>query len=184
VVQGCGPVGLASTLLAGLSAARQVIVVGDPDHRLGAARRLGATETIALASTTEEERADIVRRATDGRGADVVLECAGRPAAFGEAMRLLAPDGALVVLGLFSGRGTVELDPYRLNNLSQRIIGTLGALDQRDYLTAVQLAVRFGESLAFSEFVTHRFPLERTAEAIDAMRTGAAIKAVVTPSER
>jgi Zn-dependent alcohol dehydrogenase len=183
VVQGCGPVGLACTLLAGLSAARQVLVIGDPDHRLGAARRLGATDTVALGSTTAEERLDHVRRVTDGRGADVVLECAGRPEAFGEAMDLLAPNGTLVVLGLFSGAGTVELDPYRLNNLSQRIVGTLGAFDQRDYLTAIELAVRFGEPLRFAELVTHRFPLERTADAIDSMRTGRAIKAVVTPGE-
>ena len=37
VVQGCGPVGLAATLLAGLTAARQVIVIGAPDKRLVAA---------------------------------------------------------------------------------------------------------------------------------------------------
>ena len=78
VVQGCGPVGLASTFLAGLSAARQIIVIGAPDHRLAAAHRLGATRTMPLESTTVDERLDAVRQATEGRGADVVLECAGR----------------------------------------------------------------------------------------------------------
>ena len=56
VVQGCGPVGLASTFLAGLTAARQVIVIGAPDNRLAAAARLGATTTIAFERTTVAER--------------------------------------------------------------------------------------------------------------------------------
>jgi 5-exo-hydroxycamphor dehydrogenase len=183
VVQGCGPVGLASTMLAGLSAARQVLVIGAPERRLAAARRLGATRTIPLETTTAEERLDIVRQATEGRGADVVLECAGRIPAFGEAMQMLAPNGAVVVLGLFSGHGTVELDPFRLNNLSQRIIGTLGAYDLNDYLTVIRLAERFGPSLAFPDLITHRFPLARTEAAIDSMRTGDAIKAVVVPGD-
>jgi threonine dehydrogenase-like Zn-dependent dehydrogenase len=183
VVQGCGPVGLASTFLAGLSAARQVIVIGAPDHRLDAARRLGATRTIPLESTTADQRLEVVRQATEGTGADVVLECAGRKPAFGEAMQLLAQHGSLVVLGLYSGHGTVELDPFRLNNLSQRIIGTLGAFDLDDYVTVIRLAERFGEQLGFSDLITHRFPLSRTEDAIASVRAGDAIKAVVLPGE-
>ena len=75
----------------------------------------------------------------------------------------------------------MELDPFRLNNLSQRIIGTLGALDMSDYLTAIRLAERFGTSLGFPDLVTHRFPLAQTREAIASMRSGDAIKAVVVP---
>src|SRR5690606_15608373 len=140
VVQGCGPVGLATTMLAALSPARQVIVIGAPDHRLAAAQRLGATRTVPLETTTPDERLAIVRDATEGRGADVVLECAGRTWAFGEAMQMLAPNGAAVLLGLFSDHGTVELDPFCLNNLSQRIIVTLGAFDMSDYVTVIRLA--------------------------------------------
>jgi 5-exo-hydroxycamphor dehydrogenase len=183
VVQGCGPVGLASTLLAGLSAARQVIVIGAPANRLEAARRLGATRTIELEATTVAERVAAVRDATDGRGADVVLECAGRTPAFGEALQLLAPNGSLVVLGLYSGHGTVELDPFRLNNLSQRIIGSLGCVDDSDYLTVIRLAERFGDQLGFTDLITHRFPLTRTEDAIASVRTGEAIKAVVVPGD-
>lgn len=48
VIQGCGPVGLAATLLSHLAGAGQVIVVGAPQHRLAMARRLGATALINL----------------------------------------------------------------------------------------------------------------------------------------
>ena len=56
VIQGCGPVGLAVTVLASLALARQVIVIGEPPHRLEAAETLGATTTIRLTTTSVPER--------------------------------------------------------------------------------------------------------------------------------
>jgi threonine dehydrogenase-like Zn-dependent dehydrogenase len=182
VVQGCGPVGLASILLSSLSAARQVIVIGAPDNRLEAARTLGATHTIPFETTTVEERAETIRAMTDGLGAEVVIEATGRKPAFGEGIDLLADSGRYLILGLYSGHGTVELDPFKLNNNSLRVIGSLGPTHHSDYLTVIRLAQRFGERLAFPDLITHRFPLSRTEDAIAAMRSGEAIKAIVLPS--
>ena len=181
VVQGCGPVGLASVFLASLSPARQVIVIGAPDNRLEAARNLGATTTISLETTTAEERADVVRSLTDGRGAEVVVEAAGQKAAFGEGLGLLAESGRYLILGLYSGHGTVELDPFKLNNNSLSIIGSLGGTHHSDYLTVIQLAQRYGQQLRFADLITHRFPLSELEGAVAAMRSGNAIKAVVVP---
>src|SRR5262245_44080409 len=66
VVQGCGPVGLAATLLARIAGARRIIVIGAPERRLAMARRLGATETINLETmTAEEERVRYVHELTE-----------------------------------------------------------------------------------------------------------------------
>jgi threonine dehydrogenase-like Zn-dependent dehydrogenase len=182
VVQGCGPVGLSATLLAGLTLARQVIVIGDPTDRLAAATVLGATSTIPLARTTVEQRRARVLDLTDGRGAEVVIECAGRMEAFGEGMGLLADQGRYVVLGIYSGHGTVQLDPVGLNNRSQAIIGSMGPTTLNDYRTTIQLAQRHGERLRRAGLVTHRFGLANLEEAISVARSGEAIKAVVVPS--
>jgi threonine dehydrogenase-like Zn-dependent dehydrogenase len=48
VIQGAGPVGLAATLIARFSGAREIIVVGAPKRRLEMARQFGATATINL----------------------------------------------------------------------------------------------------------------------------------------
>jgi 5-exo-hydroxycamphor dehydrogenase len=182
VVQGCGPVGLSVTVLAGLTLARQVIVIGDPADRLAAAKVLGATTTIALATTTVEERRASVLDLTDGRGAEVVIECAGRMEAFGEGMGLLADEGRYVVVGIYSGHGTVALDPVLLNNRSLAIIGSMGPTTLRDYRTTIQLAQRHGERLRLADLVTHRFGLASVERAIGVARSGEAIKAVVVPS--
>jgi len=181
VVQGSGPVGLASTLVASLSPARQVIVIGAPANRLAAARVLGASTTVPLESTTVDERRAIVHDLTGGRGADVVVEAAGRMEAFPEGMGLLADRGRYVVLGLYSGHGTVALDPIELNNRSLSIIGSMGPAVLTDFLSTIHLAQRHGARLAFTDLVTHRFPLSATEEAIATARAGAAIKAIVLP---
>ena len=182
VVQGCGPVGLAATVLAGLSSASQIIVIGDPSDRLAAATRLGATVTIPLAGTTPADRRERVLELTGGRGAEVVIECAGRMEAFAEGMDLLGAGGRYLVMGIYSGRGGVELDVVRLNNLSQRVIGTMGPTSHADYLTTIHLAQRHGERLGFADLITHRFGLERLEDAIGVAGRGESIKTVVLPS--
>jgi 5-exo-hydroxycamphor dehydrogenase len=182
VVQGCGPVGLSVTLLSDLALARQVIVIGDPPSRLAAASALGATATIPLEGTTVEDRRDLVFELTGGRGADAVIECTGRMEAFDEGMGLLADDGRYVVLGIYSGHGTVRLDPVQVNNRNLAVIGSLGPATFADYRTTVQLAQRHGERLHLADLITHRFGLRQLDEAIDVARRGEAIKAVVVPS--
>jgi threonine dehydrogenase-like Zn-dependent dehydrogenase len=134
-----------------------------------------------LERTTPEERADLVRSMTEGRGADVIIEAAGRKAAFDEGIELLAEGGRYLILGLYSGHGKVELDPFRLNNNSQSVIGSLGGTHHSDNLAVIRLAQRFGRRLGFADLITHRFPLANAEQAIATMRSGEAIKAVVLP---
>lgn len=181
VVQGSGPVGLAATMLAALSHAGQVIVIGDPANRLGAAQRMGATTILSLEDTSEKERAQAVRDLTGGRGADVVIEAAGHLSAFGEGLDLLGFDGRYLVLGLWSGHGTVPVDPFRLTNLSIRIIGSLG-VRVGTHRRALKLIEAHHERLDLASLVTHSFPLRELESAIGATRRGDAIKSVVTPS--
>ncbi|KAL4733360.1 5-exo-hydroxycamphor dehydrogenase [Aspergillus similis] len=180
IIQGAGPVGLACTLLASLAGARIIIVIGDPAHRLTAATSLGATHVLSVSSTTVQERAQYIDKATAGRGADVVIEAAGVPAAFSEGFDLLGPNGQYLILGLYSGKSVCAVDPVRINNLNLRIIGSLGA-EPSHYHQTIQIADIHAERVGLSSFVTHTFPLKRLEEAIETVRQGTPIKAVVTP---
>lgn len=181
VVQGCGPVGLASTMLASLSFARQIIVIGEPASRRAAAERLGASTVISLAETTEEERKALIWDLTDGRGADLVIEATGRINAFDEGISLLADQGRYLVLGLYSGHQKVSFDPIRLNNHSLSVIGSMGPTTLDDYRTTVHLMARHSERLGIADLVTHRFGLRDLEAAIAVARDGVAIKAIVLP---
>ncbi|CAK7234163.1 hypothetical protein SEUCBS140593_008848 [Sporothrix eucalyptigena] len=181
VVQGSGPVGLASTLLASLAGAHSVTVIGDPAHRLGVAARLGATCTLSVSDTTVEQRTEKIRQITKGRGASIVVEAAGAAAAFPEGFNLLGMNGRYLIMGLYSGKAVVPVDAVRINNLNLKIIGSLG-LDIDGYRETVEIAAKQGPRLNFGDLVTHRFPLERLEEALLLVGQGTPIKAVIVPN--
>jgi threonine dehydrogenase-like Zn-dependent dehydrogenase len=181
VVQGSGPVGLAITLLAALSPAQRVIVIGAPRRRLDRASALGATDLISIEETTPAARRERVLDLTDGRGADVVFEAAGRLEAFTEGIPLLARRGRYVVTGLYSGSGTVPFNPVVINNRNLTIVGSLYSSPEMTY-RALQLVARHGDRLDFAALVDRRFALEQTEEAIATAVRGEATKAVLDMS--
>src|SRR5439155_9361088 len=92
VVVGCGPVGLMAVLCAAKVAGVLLAVDGVPERR-ALAERLGA----AVAAPEDAESA--VAEATDGLGADVVIEAAGSPGALDLALRLARGRGTVSVVG-------------------------------------------------------------------------------------
>jgi threonine dehydrogenase-like Zn-dependent dehydrogenase len=181
-VQGCGPVGLAATLLARASGAGEVIVLGAPARRLEMARRLGATATIDLEQVkSPEERVRRVREWTGGRGAEVVIEATGAVPAFGEGIQLAAKGGRYLIVGLWSAPGTVQVEPRYLNNMNLRIIGT-ALFEARHVHGAIQVARRHHRDLPMAEAVTHRFALAESQKALEAVAALQSVKAVIQPA--
>ncbi|MDX2701437.1 zinc-binding dehydrogenase [Streptomyces sp. PA03-6a] len=180
IVQGSGPVGLAATLLAHLAGAGSVTVLGAPAKRLAMAGRLGATTTIDVTKTDEHERAAAVMEITDGRGADVIIEAAGRVPAFTEGLPLVATDGTYVILGLWSARGTSPVEPRHLNNRNIRVIGSAYTTPRHMYDT-IRITRMCHQRFPLAEMVTHRFSLEQAQDALDAVGRGEPLKAVIVP---
>ncbi|MDR5701609.1 zinc-binding dehydrogenase [Agromyces aerolatus] len=180
VVQGAGPVGIAAAMVASLSPARHVIVIGAPAHRLELAREFGATVAIDLGATSAEERLARVHELTDGRGADVVIEAAGVADAFPEGVSLLARHGRYLLSGLYSGTREVAFNPVPITLKSARIIGNLGSRPEVG-LQALRFVQANRDRFPFARVVTHRYDLADVAGALAAMRDGTAVKAVVTP---
>ncbi len=178
VIQGAGPVGLAATVLAVRAGAR-VIVIGAPRNRLEIALQLGGSDVIDLESSTPADRKARILEATQGRGPGLVIEAAGHISAFDEGMDLVASHGRYLIMGLYSGRTTTPFNPVTINNRNLTIIGSLG-YPPKALARTVELA---GEPVAagFPSLITHRFPLERTDEAIATAARGEGVKVVVSP---
>ena len=176
VVQGSGPVGLMGLLLARDAGAGRVIVVGAPASRLALARAFGADETIDITTTTAAERIARVLALTDGRGADVVLECAGVPAAVAEGLELTRVNGRYLIAGHYGDAGTVPLNPHLINKKQLLITGAWSA-SNKHFLRGIHLM----RKLPIDKLVTHRFGLAEVDDALIAMERQEALKPVIVP---
>jgi L-iditol 2-dehydrogenase len=180
VVLGAGPVGQSLIALSSAAGAGQVIAIGDPADRLAFATRMGATHTIGL-DVPAEARAAEVRRLTGGRGADIVLEAAGAPAAVTQALDLVRDGGRVVVVGQYSDHGDTPLNPHRqINRTHVEIRGVWGS-DYSHFHRAVEFAAAWGERIPWAEQVSGRYPLERVQEALEAVEQRRVLKALVVP---
>ena len=180
-VQGSGPVGLSAAVLARLSGAGAVIVLGDPTERLATARAFGADETNQVTGTTPEERIERVREATGGRGADVTIEATGVPAAVPEGMRMTRDGGRLVVVGQYTDAGDATFNPHAdINRRHLDVRGTWG-FDYSHLHRAMELVARHGEEVRWERTITRAYGLGEMDAALDAVEAGAVVKAVVRP---
>ncbi len=176
-IQGAGPLGLLATAVAAVSGARRIIVVGAPDARLDLAREFGATDTISIERAGPEERLDAVRALTNGRGADVVMEFTGHPAAFGEGLELVAKGGRYLVVGQL-GEGATTIKPSTIVKKNIRVIGSFSGA-ARDYFTALDFMSRHHETIPFHKMITGRYRLDEVNTALDRMKRLEEIKPLI-----
>lgn len=107
VVLGLGLVGNLALQLAKLSGGMPVVGVDAYDYRLGISQRCGADNVLNL---TQVDLEDSVKHATNGKGADIVIEASGNPQAITTALQLVGRYGRVIILG--SPRGTTEVNFY------------------------------------------------------------------------
>jgi threonine dehydrogenase-like Zn-dependent dehydrogenase len=165
-VLGAGPVGLQCAALASLSGAGKVIVSGAPADRLEVAKKFGADHVIDIQNTQEADRTEMVRKLTDGRGADVVIEACGVPRAVKEALQMVRDQGRVAVVGQYTDRGEVEINPHSdINRKHVDIRGVWGS-DFSHLHRGVRLLERFQQRVPWRELAKKVYPLERAAEAL------------------
>ncbi|MBW8269630.1 Zn-dependent alcohol dehydrogenase [Caldovatus aquaticus] len=175
MVIGAGAVGLAAVQGARLAGAARVIAVDPNPQRRALAAEMGATD---LCDPAAQDPAALARALTEGRGADVVIEAAGVPAAFRASVECVRPGGQVVWLGKV---GVNEEVAFRWGALMQekRITRSSygGARPQQDF-PALARAYLDG-ALKLDALVTARIRLEEINEGFAALKRGAAIRSVV-----
>ncbi len=182
VVQGSGPVGLNAAIFAQLRGAERVFVVGAPRARLEAALRLGAAEVLDLGQVPRaEDRVAFVRDRTAGRGADVVVEASGNPAAVVEGLEMVRDAGRYVVVGQYTDAGEVSLSPHRhVNRRHATILGCWG-YEYTHLHRAVAMMAKHRERFRWAELVTRSYALAAAGEALSDMEHLAVVKAIIRP---
>jgi L-iditol 2-dehydrogenase len=181
VVLGVGPLGMCFLMKARMLGAGTIIAVDLSEYRLDFAKRLGADHVIKADNTSIHERLQMIRDLTSGRGADVVIECAGVPTAVREALDMLRIGGLLVEAGNFSDMGEVKISPHRhLCAKNVRILG-VGGDEPAAYGPSMRQMARYMRHYPLREFVTHRFGLKQVEAAMKKSMTQESMKVVIDP---
>nr|WP_090275625.1 NAD(P)-dependent alcohol dehydrogenase [Mycolicibacterium komanii]CRL68639.1 theronine dehydrogenase-like Zn-dependent dehydrogenase [Mycolicibacterium komanii] len=165
LVTGAGPIGIVVTQLARAYGATD-IVVSDPDEaRRRRATAFGATEVL---DPTAQQITDL--------GVDAFIDASGAATAVADGIRAVRPAGRVVLVG--SGAESMELPTQVIQNRELVLTGVFR------YANTWPTAIALVESgrVDLDAMVTARFPLERTAEALDSDRTPGSVKSVVTVS--
>jgi L-iditol 2-dehydrogenase len=159
-VIGCGPVGLLILKLVELSGASKIYGLDLHQWRVNKARSWGATEAWRVEPGFDP--AATVTEATGGRGVDVVFEAAWADASVATAGDMVRPGGRLVLVGIPGD------DRLVLNHSTFRRKGLTIFMSRRmkhTYPRAIELAE--SGTLDLDDLVSHRFELERAAEAFE-----------------
>lgn len=175
-VVGCGGVGLNCVQGAALAGALPLVAIDVAGDKLEQARAFGATETIDAAAGKVAARAFAM---TDGRGFDVVMTATGNARAIEEALPLLAPDGALVAVGMPPADERVGLAATRLSHYGQSILGCkMGGARLRIDVPKLFRLYRSGR-LKLDELISSRRPLAGINASIELARRSRDLRHVI-----
>jgi len=181
VVLGAGPLGMCFLMKARMLGAGTIIAVDLSDYRLNFAKRLGADQVINAAKASKVERLKMVKEWTHGRGADMVIECAGVPQAIPEALEMLRVGGLLVEAGNFSDLGNISLSPHRHLCAKNARILAVGGEEPAAYGPSMRQMARYMKHYPLREFVTHRFGLRDVETAVQKSIEMESMKVVLEP---
>jgi L-iditol 2-dehydrogenase len=158
-VFGCGPIGLLVLQVAQSEGASEVLITEPLAGRRAAALARGASEW------------------KPGDEVDVAFECAGENAAVEDAIAAVRPGGRVVLAGIpDDDRTAFQASVARRKGLTIKLVRRM----KHTYPRAIRLVA---EGLVdVRSLATHRFPLERTAEAFGVLETRAGMKVIVEPT--
>jgi threonine 3-dehydrogenase len=174
LVTGCGPIGLMSIAICQVAGATRVIATDVNAERRAMAKALGADVVL---DPVADDVVGRVRGLTDGNGVDVVLEMSGAEPAIRQGFEAVTNGGRVSLLGLPSRPVTLDLN----NAIIFKGIRVYGITGRRMFDTWYRTSALLAQGLDLSPIVTHRFPLERFAEAFDLVAAGHAGKVVLLP---
>jgi L-iditol 2-dehydrogenase len=148
------------------SGAAQVIAVDLSKARLEIASQLGATTCIKAPDPTLE---DIVLGLTSGRGVDAVIECAGTPETWLQAVELVRKGGRLT---------DIALDTHKIHYGELTLLGTHGGTPL-DALRAFELIT--SGVINTEVLISDEVGLDQVEEALVRMGRGEVIKVAINP---
>lgn len=171
-VFGCGTIGLLIIQLAKLSGATNIIATDILQHRVDAANALGAKHAILVED--DQRGTKQVFEASQQRGLDVAFEVAGAQQAMEAAVASVAAGGKLILVGIpADDKTSFPAGLARRKGLTIKLVRRM----KHTYPRAIELVSQ--RLVDVRSLVTHRFPLEQSAQAFETAQKRAGIKVVI-----
>lgn len=162
LVIGQGPIGILLASLARRSGAAVLTSDLYPErHRVAAA--------FGLDRPIDASKEDVVaraRQATEGRGADAVILAVGGNSLIATAVEAARPGGK-VMLFAQTQHGEATIDPGAVCLDEKSLVGSYSASVEIQDEAAKIVLEGYAEGFDLTRLVSHRFPLERAAEAME-----------------
>lgn len=178
---GCG-LGILHAAAAHYRGGAPVIVIGHNDKRMNAAREAGADILIDIDKV--DDPVVEVKKLTEGRGADYVVESVGKPETYTQAFQMVRPGGTVAAFGITAEEDTIPLRPFDLVLGEKKVTGSCAGVGN-DWTDAIAL-LQYGRIRPQNMF-SLAVPLEQLEETLKEMQGNRdLIKVFVSPelSER
>lgn len=165
-VVGVGPIGLMAIAVAKACGSGTIMAVDINPYRLEMAKTMGAD---VIVNSKEVNSVQAIREATNGEGAEVVLEMSGHPDAIRDALKAAAQAGRVSLLGIPSKEVSFDL----AEDVIFKGLQLAGITGRRMYDTWYQLKGLLERGrIDLTPLITHRLTLDRYEEAFDLMSSG------------
>lgn len=164
LITGAGPVGMLAAETARALGAASVTLVDVSEFRLNMARELGFEVEHSNSQTDREF--------------DVLIECSGAPGVLAAGLHRLRTNGRAAMVGM--PKQAVELPLSQLNSREL----TIGLVNRYSHTWPIAIALVSSGRVDVKSIITHRFPLDRTEDAITlASRVPDSMKAIIYPQQ-
>ncbi|MGE5073380.1 MAG: zinc-binding dehydrogenase [Anaerolineae bacterium] len=170
-----GPVSLLHMQLARSAGAGSVIAVGHSAARLAVAQSLGAEHVIDAAT---RDAVEAVRSLTDGRGADVVIECAGSKQAWETSMQAVRRGGRVLWFSGLPAGTVVAVDAARVHYGQIALLNSHGGTAE-DARRAFELICTGG--IDVRSLISDVMPLDELESALRRTIAGEVVKIALEP---
>jgi len=171
VVFGAGGVGLNVVQFAKMVGAHPIVAVDLLDNKLSMAKQLGATHTINSKGVADADLDAQLRKLTDPKGPDKVVETTGVKSVIELAYNLTHPKGTCVLVGVPSEKVTMYTLPIHLGKV---LTGSEGGDCKPDIDIPRVIKLNQSGRLSFDGIITHEFSLDDVNAALDLVRSGSA----------
>jgi L-iditol 2-dehydrogenase len=170
-VFGCGPIGLMIIQLAKLAGAKQIIATDKLIHRVDAAKNLGASQAFFV---DDPSGPGAIRVALNENDVDVAFEVAGEQGAVDDAFAAVRPGGKVILVGIpDDDKTSFSASTARRKGLTIKLVRRM----KHTYPRAIDLVSK--GLVDVRSLVTHRFPLERVAEAFQVAARRDGLKVII-----